>query len=316
MPLDHYVSQTHLKKFYDPILGHKMHGYKKSDGKRFPCDSKSQCRTPNGSSNPYLLEERAVEYVLKEIEPKYNIGLLQARTRSFDVDGVLGIAGFAAYVSSCSPAAMRLGQVPLRMMLEATAAEVERRGLLPPLPSELKGPSLMEALETGELQFKVDPKYPQAMGIQGLLVRVSRWGNCKWDVIFNQFDDTPFFTSDFPVAIQPSHDPRVVDRYVPLAPDLAIRIRPDLSRRERVPDLTFRELKVRFVDASRSEVVDINRQIVRSAEEYVYYRSELPWVGPFLQKNSNYRVEVEEMSFDTGGGTFVLPRMAIARRDA
>ena len=38
MPLDHYIPQVHLKKFYSPVLGERMYAIRKSDLK---------CFTPN-----------------------------------------------------------------------------------------------------------------------------------------------------------------------------------------------------------------------------------------------------------------------------
>ena len=37
MPLDHYVSQVHLKKFYSPALGDRMYAMRKSDNHAFIC---------------------------------------------------------------------------------------------------------------------------------------------------------------------------------------------------------------------------------------------------------------------------------------
>src|ERR1700685_3402274 len=76
LPLDHYVSQVHLRKFYSPLLGgERMYAMRKSDLKSFQPNSKSVCRIEDGSTNAYLKEDRAVEEFLKTIEPKYNEAL-------------------------------------------------------------------------------------------------------------------------------------------------------------------------------------------------------------------------------------------------
>ena len=81
MPLDHYVSQVHLKQFYSPALeGKQMFGFRKRDGHVFPCQSKDVCRVQDGSTNEYLLHDRAIEEFLKTIEPKYNSALSELRT--------------------------------------------------------------------------------------------------------------------------------------------------------------------------------------------------------------------------------------------
>jgi hypothetical protein len=57
--------------------------------------------------------------------------------------------------------------------------------------------------------------------------RVNIWGNSAWDIIVNEHDKgSSFFTSDFANGIELSDDPRIINRLMPLAPDLAVRISP------------------------------------------------------------------------------------------
>ena len=49
MPLDHYVSQVHLKNFYSPKLGELMYAIRKSDLKEFTPNSESVCRIDDGA---------------------------------------------------------------------------------------------------------------------------------------------------------------------------------------------------------------------------------------------------------------------------
>jgi hypothetical protein len=80
MPLDHFVSQVHLRQFYSPALGGKqMYGFRKSDGRVFPCQSKDVCRVQDGSTIEYLLHDRAIEEFLKTVEPNYNSALAELR---------------------------------------------------------------------------------------------------------------------------------------------------------------------------------------------------------------------------------------------
>jgi hypothetical protein len=51
MPLDHYVSQVHLRKFYSPVLGDRMYAIRKSNLKAFTPNSQSVCRIEDGSTN-------------------------------------------------------------------------------------------------------------------------------------------------------------------------------------------------------------------------------------------------------------------------
>lgn len=75
------------------------------------------------------------------------------------------------------------------------------------------------------VRINVDEKYPQAIGISsGIEARVAIFGNALWDVMFADPAYGGFFTSDFPVALGPLYDNRVVSKTVPVASDVAIRI--------------------------------------------------------------------------------------------
>src|SRR4051812_41381536 len=108
MPLDHYVSQVHLRNFYSPLLDEQLYALHKSDMKAFQPRAQDVCRIKNGSTNPFMREARAIEEFLKTVEPNYNRALARLRSEEPDTESVYAIAGFAAYVATCSPAAARL----------------------------------------------------------------------------------------------------------------------------------------------------------------------------------------------------------------
>lgn len=310
MALDHYVSQVHLKNFYAPELGERMFATRKVDLKTYTCDSYSQCRIEEGSTNPYLQEPRVIEDFLKEVEPRYNTALQTLRDGKVTTAAAFTIAGFAAYVASCSPAGMRIHTEPLRSTLEVTAAMLDGQGLIPPAPPELGNKSITELLESGEVVFTVDPKYPQSMGIQTILARLSVWGNSGWEILINEHEDSPFFTSDYPIVIERSQDPRVLNRIVPLAPNLAIRIYPDLEQRKKI-DLEFNRMRFRTEKIKRSDVMRINAAIVQCAETTVYSSHNRPWVAGFIDKYSRFRIEPETQKLSTRQGQILLSTMSI-----
>ena len=157
MPLDHYVSQVHLRQFYSPALGGKqMYGFHKRDGHVFPCRSKDVCRVQDGSTNEYLLNDRAIEEFLKTIEPNYNAAISELRTGRPSRDTVNVIAGHAAYITSCSPAAMRLHSGPLRSSVEATGKILDTLGELAKAPKALGGKSFTELIENGDIKTTID----------------------------------------------------------------------------------------------------------------------------------------------------------------
>ncbi len=130
-------------------------------------------------------------------------------------------------------------------------------------------------MENGDINVTIDEKYPQALGINGIMERVNIWGNSAWDIIVNEHDKgSSFFTSDFANGIELSDDPRIINRLMPLAPDLAVRISPGSC----CPG---------FEHGLRLFAV----ACLRLPEELVFFRDNHEWVERFLNKNRSYRVE-------------------------
>ena len=311
MPLDHYIPQVHLKNFYSPVLGDRMYATRKSDLKSFTTKSKSVCVIDDGSTNAYLKEDREIEEFLKKIEPKYNEALAKLIEDKIDEQCIYTISGFVAYVVSCSPAGMRIQSGPLKSSVETVAAMMEARGLIPPPPKELGGESLVELLGTGAVEVKVDPKYPQAVGISSIRRSLAIFGNSRWEILLNGFNHSPFFTSDFPAAIEETRDRLIINRIVPLAPNLAIRISPDLTIDKNLADFSFANFHCHRRSISQKEVIEINRLIVRCAEDTVFYRDDSAWVQRFIAKNRHYRVESSISKQPRRNGSLLISRLKI-----
>jgi hypothetical protein len=314
MPLDHYVSRVHLKRFYAPKLGNRMYAIRKTDLKRFTPDAKSGCRVVDGSTNPYLQNERAIEEVLRVIEPRYNAATETLRQGKIDPRTVFVLAGFVAYIVGCSPASMRMtsGLVGQAVQMYTTAAE--EAGNLPQPPAGA-AQTLEEMFQSGKIRVQVDPKYPQSEGINVMLRHITALGNFSWEALINPFDDSPFFTSDFPVAFEAGEQPRSVNRVVPLTPDLALRIRPDLSFNWRDADESLSRLRFSRHRLSRSEVHRINTMIVRAAEDLVFFYRDIDWIPRFVERNRNYRSDNVREEIPARGGSLVVFRHQIVPFD-
>jgi hypothetical protein len=299
MALDHYVSQVHLRNFYSPSRA-SMYGIKKSTLERFPCRSENVCRIEKGSTNSYLIHDRAIEDFLRGVEPKYNESVAKLRSGKIDSQCIYVIAGFVSFITSCTPTAMRIHSEPLRRSVEAVAALLDRRGDIPKAPESLGGKSLTELLESGEVKIMVDAKYPQAIGISTVLNRISVYGNASWEILLNSSVDSPFFTSDYPIALEPVGF--IPNWIVPLTPNTAIRIVPDIKQSGAQRDLTFKNFRFNRREVSRQEVLAINRLLVQCAEEIVFYRDDRPWVVAFVARNSQFRVEAETKRIPYGTG--------------
>lgn len=313
MPLDHFVSQVHLKNFYTDRG--RLVGVKKDDLKKFYAKSEDVCRRIDGNTNGYLTEPRVIEEFLKRIEPNYNMALDAIRRREIDAETVYVIAGFVAYVMSCSPTAMRIGTPHIAAALQSGAEMLDVHGLLPPAPEGLGGRSLSDLLDDGMVRINIDEKYPQAIGISGIEARVAIFGNALWDVMFADPAYGGFFTSDFPAALGPSYDNRVVSKTVPLAPDVAIRIHPQLRERGKEPDLSFPWFRARFRTLRPQEMREVNRELVRAAESVVLYHADTDWLLPFVRKHRAFRVEsiVTRIPSPLGGKLIVATQRILPR---
>ena len=194
---------------------------------------------------------------------------------------------------------MRIQSERLRSAVEAGAALMDARGALPRAPAVLGGARLTDLLRDGTVKTMIDPKYPQAIGVESIVRNTARFGNFKWEILHNDSDDSPFFTSDFPVAIEKTERPGVLNRIVPLAPNLALRIRPDVMLDSDCVDFSFANFGYVNRTPGRNELVELNCSIVRCAEDFVFYRDDHSWVRPFVSKNRWYRVEPRT---DAGSG--------------
>ena len=264
------------------------------------------CRILDGSTNEYLKKERAIEEFLKGVEPKYNASVSKLRDGKPDRESIHAIGGFVAYVSSCAPAAMRIHSEPLRKLVEAEGKLLDKQGVIPNAPASLGGKSLTELLDDREIRIAIDHKYPQALGIETITNRLSVFGNSQWEILKNFEPESPFFTSDYPIAIERSDDARVLNRIIPLTPELAIRIKPDIGLSGKPTDLSFSKFSSITRTLNRRAVLEVNRLIVRCAEDSVFYREQLDWIPKFVAKNRAYRIEGITNRVSQGTGVLLV----------
>jgi hypothetical protein len=126
---------------------------------------------------------------------------------------------------------------PLESLVASEAAILDRQGVLPRAPAVLRNKTLTELLADGTVRVNIDRKYPQAVGISTIRNRTALFGNSRWEIVRNNARTSPFFTSDYPVALE-AKDTRFANWIIPLAPDLAIRIIPEISLSRTEPDLS------------------------------------------------------------------------------
>lgn len=289
-----------------------MYATRKTNLKTFMPDSESVCRVKDGSTNAFLLKDRVIEDFLKTVERNYNPALEKLTAGGIDSNCIYTIAGFISYVLTCSPAGMRIQSMPLKGIVEQQAFKMDAEGAFPPAPAALGGASLTDLSRDGRDKVEIDPKYPQSIGITSIMNFIDIFGNCEWEILQNDLKDSPFFTSDFPIAIEMTSDPRVLNKIVALAPNLAVRIKPDIERDRTQKDFAFSRFSCVNRNVAHEDVVKINTLLVRCAEEMVFYRDNHPWVQLFIQKNQHYRIESYTEKVKTPRGTFLLSTQRVA----
>jgi hypothetical protein len=313
MPLDHYVSQVHLKNFYSPTLTNLMHAMRKSDLKKFKTSARDVCRIEKGNTNPYLENERIVEDFLKGIEPNYNASVTKLCNNEIDQKCIYVIAGFIAYILTCSPASIRLGSLSLESTLKETAKIIDSHGSFPNPPEGLELPGVTDLLNSGVLKYEIDKKYPQAIGIRSIDSIINVFGNSKWEILKNPYEKNPFFTSDFPVAIESTQSVYILNRIVPLTPYIAIRIIPNSRVVRDNIDFSFGQFRSKIKSLNRQEVINVNRLLVRCAEDVIFFRDNYEWIRGFVRKNAGFRIDSDEQAIPHGKGVICKSTFVIAK---
>jgi hypothetical protein len=193
----------------------------------------------------------------------------------------------------------------------STATILDAQGVFPKAPEALDEKSLTELLADGTVKFEVDPK----IGVTSVAHHVSVFGNSPWEILHNGEADNTFFTSDFPVAIEVANLNTPINRIVPLAPDPAIRIIADIRLSGTKPDLSFAKFKAAPRRLKRSEICDLNRLIVRCAEDLILYRDEHEWIEAFVTKNRHYHIEPVTQQIPHGTGVLNVSTQRILARN-
>jgi hypothetical protein len=144
-----------------------------------------------------------------------------------------------------------------------------------------------------------------------MMGRLSKIGNFLWEILLNDHPTSPFFTSDYPIAIEPDYDPRNFRLIAPLAPDIAVRIIPDIRLAKSKDDLMFSKFSHRVHRLSHAEVKRLNRRIIQCAENTVFYQRDEEWIPSFIAKYRHYRIETITEKLPTENGTLQLSTQKI-----
>ncbi len=310
MALDHFVPQVYLRQWVDDASNGLLRAIQKSDQRQFTPTTRAVCAVSDGNTNPYLREPRAIEEFLTSIEPKYEWAVRSFIDGKVHREAIYVIAGLLASVIVCSPGGLRINAAPMKSILEEVGCRLDRCGKFPKPPAELGGISFSELMEKGLIDLKIDPKYPQAYDIISILSHVNAFGNFRWEFLENTFEDSPFFTSDYPVAIEHGSG-SVIHRILPLTPFIAVRIIPDTTVDLSNVDFGFRNFRHRVTKLDRARVRYINRLIVQCAEKVVFHLHDAPWIPAFVEKYSGFRIESISTKIPQGKGTVLASTLVV-----
>lgn len=312
MALDHYIPQVHLRKFSFSRPPKLLKAFRKSDKQQFNPRTQDVCRIDQGNTNHYLRDVRAIEKFLEQIEPSYNRAVDQLETGSPLAESILTIAGFVAYISSCSPTATRLDIAPLRSNLHEVARRMDEAGQLPVGPD---GRRLSEWIESRDVDINIDQKYPQAIGISNVVRLQQTFASFDWELLHNPVaHGAPFVTSDFPVGYEATSDLRLINKIVPLKPDLAIRICPHFrGTPNQPPDVRMFRYRRRTIQPS--EANSINMLLIQCAEDLVFFADHDPVLDSLLAAGSCYCLAPKTDTIHIeGGGTMILSTFKVTRK--
>lgn len=292
MALDHFVSRVHLKQFGSPLPSCRLNAVKKSDLKQFQPWPKDVCRVEKWSSNPCFEPEGFIENVAKIAEPGYDHALETISRRSFDEHANIVFSAFAAFLYLASPTTMRSLShlVPdfSRRLLLSRLGTVEGRGKNSSAKLNQDADQILQ-IESSNLRIRNQERVGQAILLSkthqflGLFLQAD-----KEFLISNGTRE--FVSSDVPFVSLPCVDRRVKCFFMPLSPSIGVKFfLPETGGSEE------RDYRICIAAADRREVGEINVELVKSAEEFVFFRKRDDGLLRLIKRYRSYRIEASEV---------------------
>lgn len=287
---DHYIAQTYLRSFSIKGTTRCVNAIRKTDLtilNNIPIGS--VCYKVNWSTNPYFLENpRVVEDYLRIFEPKWANCTKMLADGKFDSEIKYFMSGYIAYLRTCTPTAIRLGQGTYSEKVRQTYETIEKKELINP---NSKHANAINAIRTnGGIKVNVNSDYPKAKGIQVLRGIQERLQSFPWLIMRNE-TEIPYITSDNPVCLRYSRNSTFCDFYIPITPNLAVMIHP------------IRNHELRSIDSliavNPEGVNDFNRLVVKCADDMVIFNRNFG-VEELVKEFRDWRVETLLTKFAIG----------------
>jgi len=298
---DHYVSQTYLGSFTNSE-GYLIPYYKSANAVLGnPKPPKSVCYEVDGDSNKYFDDPRILDSYLPQFENPWTWNVERLREHVLDDIMKYQIAGYIAFLRTCTPTAKRIGQTMIKATVQPTFEETTQRHFRDhPSEDEETKSIIGKAIEQKNIDVEIDRQFPHAMGISSLIKLTERYFYCKWLVLLNNLE-VPFLTSDNPaVTYYHTNDHSRGRIYVPVAPDVAILINADLGEDR------FAEPKAKYV-----EVFD--DLIIKAAEKRVFSNSAESWIEAKVREFMDWRMEAVVDELPHLGGRIIVTRQLVRK---
>lgn len=314
MALDHYIPQVYLRRFNSADGIDSFYAIKRADGKTFKTKSKDVCRIEDYTTNSYFEDERIIEEFLQTIEPNINKAINSFSDKKYDVETIYTLSGLVAFIASCSPSAIRFATTMVQSNVEDMAKILDKQGKLPKLNHDGKELILSEMLKNGNVRLNIDDKYCQSLGISNVMKIQASFGNSPWEILINETSDY-YITGDYPIAIEKTNDPRIVNKIFPITPRIAIRICPDINVCDDEKDFVLNPFRYREINVGRSDVKYINKQLIIAAENMVFMKKYDSMIYSWVLKYKRKRIAQKMYKFPTQNGYYSVGRMEVETRN-
>lgn len=289
---DHYVAQAYLRNFSNSD-GLLIPYYKKGEvvvGK--PKSPRSVCYQPEGNTNTYFPDKRILEDYLTPLENRWNDNLVKLEMGQCDPVCRMEISSYLAFLRTCTPTAIRQSVYAIKGFIQSTTKVLAMNGRFynenfsPEFNDEM-----IEGLLSDRFQIEVDKEYAHARNMGTLSkLPIALW-SADWKVLIT--NQNSFLTSDNPYCLYyPKNNPMVNWGYVPLKPNMALLLRPRIDilndiKKENTENIGVGGLEYGKVRPKYEFL--FNENLVRHAEEKVFFPEKADWVERLVRKNREWK---------------------------
>lgn len=197
---DHYVAQTYLNSFTNS-KGFLIPYYKADHSiLGSPKRPKSVCYETNGDSNCYLDDSRFLEKYLPLFENHWKKNVEFLRQKILDDVMKFQIAGYIAFLRSCTPTAKRLGQNTIKQVIKPTVDNLISRYFETNPPTDIDTrDKIAHMINNKQIDVVINREFPHALGISSLHESIAKLYHGSWLILLNGTSNQ-YITSDNPAT--------------------------------------------------------------------------------------------------------------------